>query len=279
MGSLIGPLLSKQRYYTHASTNILRDEIRRRQINLEKHGAGWAEKPNDFLMWLIESAPLACDQDTVVRILEVEFAAIHSSSLTFTHALLHLVAHPEFVTPLREEVECIIKEEGWTKMSMQKMRKVDSFLKESARLNPLGLMSVGRVALKDFAWSDGTKVPKGTVLAVSTYSAHMDDANHTNPEKFDPFRFSNMRDADGEGTKHQMVATSEDYLPFGLGRHACPGRFFAANEIKAMLCYVLMNYDIMLPGGSTTRPVNRYFGGSVMPSKGDEVLVRKRGIE
>ena len=36
--------------------------------------------------------------------------------------------------PLRAEVESIIAEEGWSKASIGKMRKLDSFLKESMRL-------------------------------------------------------------------------------------------------------------------------------------------------
>lgn len=37
--------------------------------------------------------------------------------------------------PLREEVEQVIEEEGWTKAAMQRLRKVDSFLREALRLN------------------------------------------------------------------------------------------------------------------------------------------------
>jgi cytochrome P450 len=51
----------------------------------------------------------------------------------------------------------------------------------------------------------------------------MDEENYTNADKFEPFRFANIRDEEGEGTKHQMVATSPEYLPFGLGRHAWCG--------------------------------------------------------
>lgn len=38
---------------------------------------------------------------------------------------------------MRKEAEAIIGEDGWTKAGMQKMRKIDSFLKESQRLNSL----------------------------------------------------------------------------------------------------------------------------------------------
>ena len=48
-------------------------------------------------------------------------------------ALYHLAARPEFVSPLREEVEKVVAEEGWSKASMQKLRKIDSFLRETLR--------------------------------------------------------------------------------------------------------------------------------------------------
>ena len=51
----------------------------------------------------------------------------------FTDILYDLATHPEYVAPMRKEVEDIIKAEGWTKVSIGKMRKVDSFAKESQR--------------------------------------------------------------------------------------------------------------------------------------------------
>lgn len=56
----------------------------------------------------------------------------------FTHALYHLAANPEYAQPLREEVDTIVREDGWSKASVGKMRKIDSFLKESQRFNGLG---------------------------------------------------------------------------------------------------------------------------------------------
>ena len=51
-----------------------------------------------------------------------------------THALYDLASMPEYIAPLREEVEAIIATDGWTKNALAKMWKVDSFLKESMRL-------------------------------------------------------------------------------------------------------------------------------------------------
>lgn len=57
------------------------------------------------------------------------------SNQIFTHALYHLAAEPHYIQPIREEVEAVIAEEGWSKVAMTKMHKLDSFLKESLRYN------------------------------------------------------------------------------------------------------------------------------------------------
>lgn len=69
-------------------------------------------------------------------------------------------------------------------------------------------------------------------------------------DEFHPFRYSNMRSFEGEENKHQFVSTSPESVSFGHGQWACPGRFFASNEIKVILIELLKNYDIRLgPNG------------------------------
>lgn len=70
-----------------------------------------------------ETNPVSC------RILNVEIAI-----KAFTQALFDLAASPSFAPVLREEVETVIKEEGYSKMSLHRMVKLDSFIKESQRL-------------------------------------------------------------------------------------------------------------------------------------------------
>lgn len=52
-----------------------------------------------------------------------------------TNALYHLAAEPQYIQPLREEAEAIVSTEGWSKASVDKMLKLDSFLKETQRVN------------------------------------------------------------------------------------------------------------------------------------------------
>jgi len=51
--------------------------------------------------------------------------------------LYRLLANPKYLEPLREEVDAVIKEEGWTKAGVDKMHKIDSFLRETQRLDGL----------------------------------------------------------------------------------------------------------------------------------------------
>jgi cytochrome P450 len=53
-----------------------------------------------------------------------------------THVLLDLAAHPEYQEPLREEVESVLQEfGGWSKQALTKMKKTNSVLRESQRMN------------------------------------------------------------------------------------------------------------------------------------------------
>lgn len=60
---------------------------------------------------------------------------------------------------------------------------------------------------------------------------------------YNPRRFLDLRQQPGQTTKWQFVTTSADHLAFGHGRHSCPGRFFAANEIKVILTYLLLGFE------------------------------------
>lgn len=62
---------------------------------------------------------------------------------------------------------------------------------------------------------------------------------------------------------NQFVSVSPNSLTFGYGRHACPGRFFAANEIKMILARTLLEWDIKNVGDSQERYPNLEFSNTV----------------
>ena len=100
-------------------------------------------------------------------------------------------------------------------------------------------VSVMRKALQDLRFSDGTVVPSGTLIVAAAMSTHMDEENYPNAEVFDPWRFSNMREEEGEITKHQFVSTSVDYVSFGHGKHAWYILKCSICILKLMTCIAL----------------------------------------
>jgi cytochrome P450 len=66
-------------------------------------------------------------------------------------------------------------------------------------------------------------------------------------------------------------------MGFGHGQHACPGRFFASNEIKVALCHILLKYDLdLLDGGAP--PAYRIEGMSSVSLEG-RIRIRRRKEE
>ncbi|KAI5119872.1 hypothetical protein M0805_008543 [Coniferiporia weirii] len=275
---IVGKLFTSVPASTRRGVKHLGPIIEHRLRQCEQHGKDWPGKPNDMLSWLVDEAE--GKQRTVEAltqlILALNFASVHTTS-TFTHALFHLAARPEYIEPLREEAERVIETEGWTKAAMGKMRKIDSFLKESQRYSGIQMLTLIRKVLTDYTLSDGTFLPAGTHVACNSLAAHYDDAHYTNAHKFDGFRFADMReDGEGEGAKHQMVSTSLEYLAFGHGRHGCPGRFFAVCEMKTMMAYLVLTYDVKLEDAEGGRPKDFEFGTSIVPNPKAKVLFRKR---
>jgi cytochrome P450 len=132
-----------------------------------------------------------------------------------------------------------------------------------------------RLVLSDIKLSDGVLLPKGASVAVPSWGITRDEHLWEAPDVFDGFRFAKLRDAPGAEHRHQFATAGPDSLSFGYGPQACPGRFFASNEIKVLLSYILLNYDVKLEDGK--RPENIFHDTMISPSKGTKLLFKKRG--
>lgn len=157
---------------------------------------------------------------------------------SFTNAFYQLLSHPEYIEPLRHDVETAVAEEGWTKAGLDKMLKIDSFIRESHRISGAGIcplatlsepqllthnnlfpVGMARLALRPFTFSNGVTVPANTVIAAPATAIHTDRENYPNPDEFDGFRFAKLREHDGVSGQ-QITSTSADHLVWGYGRHA-----------------------------------------------------------
>jgi len=253
-------------------------EIRRKHLQLESEEN--LDDFNDFLTWIIQEAEgdEQTDWNLSSRVLSTNFAAIHTSSSTFAQAIFYLASSQEWIALLRREAQEVSGRLGWTKEALDQMHIIDSFIKESQRLRPLSLILSRRLAVTDWTLHNGCAIPAGTTLCTSLLDGHYDETFYKDPYEFDPLRFVKMRSEEKTKTARlQMVSTSTTSLVFGHGRHACPGRFFAAAEIKLMVAHVVMEYDMKLdPEG--IRPNDALFGLTRTPNPTAKVWFRKRRV-
>lgn len=85
-----------------------------------------------------------------------------------------------------------------------------------------------------------------------------------------------MRQRSDEAANHwQLSSIGDSNINFGLGKHACPGRFFAGNEIKVVLAHLVLNYDIKLQEGEG-RPEPMMFMMSKTANSKAEILFKRR---
>jgi len=98
-----------------------------------------SQKPStDLLQWMLDTAEGRPLSILSAINLHVAFAAIHTSAVAVTHIIYDLCAMPEYVEPLRQEIyEALAGEQGPSKKAFLKMPKLDSFMRESQRFNPL----------------------------------------------------------------------------------------------------------------------------------------------
>ncbi|WQF84272.1 Putative cytochrome P450 [Colletotrichum destructivum] len=237
------------------------------------------EAAADLLFWM-EKQAINEEHDSKFLasiLLKVSFAAIHTSAAAPAQLVYDLCERPDYIEPLREEIRSVADCDGFIdKSGFLGMTKMDSFMKESQRFNPLLLITFERVVHRPFTLSSGFTIPAHTTIGVPTQAINMDKLLYPNPETFDPFRFSKLRKEQPEmDGRAQYVSSSSSSLSFGYGRHACPGRFFAAQEIKAIMAFLLQNFDMRFTSGQS-RPESMRVETQFLPDPMATVEFKRR---
>ncbi|KAI0202920.1 cytochrome P450, partial [Astrocystis sublimbata] len=309
---LVGPIFTFYDYILYRRCRsflmpIIRERLARlRNPDAEKHPLENPTQHNDFIQWSIDHAvakpilnPTELDPRVIAaRFSVLSFAAIQSSVITLTNTLFDIASSPscgDILSSLREEVisETSIstgtrEAKDWSKTALSRLRHVDSALRESLRLNGFierGVLKMV-VAPEGITLPDGAHIPYGTKVGVSGYSIHRDEGNYVHAARYDAFRFvrgQQQAGKGGEGDKNKekdkekkpqgLINTSEKFMGFSYGSHACPGRFFAANQLKIALGHIALLYEIeVIP----TKPENKWFFGHIAPPLTETIRVRRR---
>jgi sterol 14-demethylase len=224
---------------------------------------------NDFVQMLAE-ASYSNKQPVPVEtiggmILILVFAAYETTAAQTCWALTQLLQHPSYLERVLAEQEEVLGNEAES-ISVETLRQLtwlDLALKETERMCPITTM-LWRHTARDYELG-GYFVPKGWVTIVCPPIAHRLPEVFSNPDDYDPERFSPER---AEDRKEPFGMVN-----YGGGFHKCLGVNFARNEMKTILSMLLQRYRLAL-GQQSPRP--DYSTGICRPHSPYPIKYRKR---
>ena len=130
------------RYHLYRAKTVLEPLIAKRR---KEQAAGTLVRDQKFdnLLQFMDDAATGVDarpEKLAGRTLILTLASSHTTSMAACQAVFQMCEHPEYIPELREEVQRVVEEDqGWRKTTLTKLRKLDSFVKESQRLHPPSL--------------------------------------------------------------------------------------------------------------------------------------------
>lgn len=208
----------------------------------------------------------------IVILLGIVFASVHQSASVVVWVVFKLATSSEYLDSIRQEMKEYVDPEtgnispSCTYRALKGANHLDAFIREVMRTKGDTLMPC-RSTTHDMLLADYA-IPRGSLLLpLATLSNESVDYHGMDAHIFRPERWS------GQNAK-PAVMTSPSYLPFGLGRWACPGRFLAVMEIKMMVWSIIARATPILRDGmyEVIDPLNTI----AVPPKGELTLKPQR---
>ncbi|ORX60470.1 cytochrome P450 [Hesseltinella vesiculosa] len=232
--------------------NALRPEVDRRLKAMASNDTNW-DRPDDMLQHILESYPAPEGLDVITYLInwmtQLIFAALHTTSENGKVVLYRLLQHPEVMEELYAEQNEVLAAAGYDESAgpevfdremLNKFVKLDSAVREACRLkNEFVGLPHENTTDKTLTLSNGAVILPGEFVYINQFVNHRDpelQAAIDDVHQFKPFRFV--------GTDHNAAKVSEGFVFFGMGRHACPGRWFAIQEIKTIVSLLLRKYKV-----------------------------------
>ena len=176
------------------------------------------------------------DEDVVNHMIFALMAAHDTTTITLTTMAYYLAKYPEWQERLRER-SLDLGEERPGFDDLDAFTGIDMVMKESMRM-VTPVPALPRKVVKDTSIL-GFHVPAGTTVVVPMLSNHHMADWWTDPDEFDPGRFSPER---REDKAHKYA-----WAPFGGGAHKCIGLHFAGMQVKTILHQMLLRYRWSVP--------------------------------
>lgn len=261
IGEMLPEWMPTPHYRRVKSIRALYDSIVDRVVDLHRRGA----LSGDYVSLLLKEEangnlhPGQVHAETLTALV----AGSDTTAAALTWLLYTLAMHPEVQEQVRAEADRALAGRAPTLNDVPNLSYTKMVIQETLRLYPPAWL-FPREPLADDEIA-GYHVPKRSIMMLTPYLVHRHPEFWTNPELFDPTRFS----PESEKGRHKYA-----YLPFGGGLHACIGMHYAMQQLIFSAATLTRAFRIELaPGG----PILPETALTMHPRGGLRIRITPRG--
>ena len=176
-------------------------------------------------------------------VIDIFFGGLDTTLAALVNSFALLLKYPECKTKICTEIDRVVGKARPPSLDDKKhMSYTKAFLMEVLRYATIIPNGVPHVCKKDVTF-DRYNIKRGTFLFPNLLFIHHDEKLWGDPWNFRPERFL---DSNGE-----LLAADHDlrkaWIPFSLGRRACPGEALALTRTFLYLTRILQEFDITPP--------------------------------
>ena len=190
-----------------------------------------------------ESGEKFTDEEIINQMIFLMMAAHDTTTTTLTSMIYETAKATEWQDAIRNECQQLPYKNNVSYESLKDFKTLELVMNECLRLHP-ALVGFPRLATRDFE-INGFHIPAYTYVGISPKLTHLHPKIYTNPNLFDPNRFSK------ESAEHKKH--SHAFIPFGAGNHICLGKYFAIMEIKVIINYFSQHFKWSVNDKYTTK--------------------------
>ena len=196
--------------------------------------------PNDYLQYVLDVNGEE-NMNSIIADILIFFGDVYETSSTVLAILsYHLSKNTEIQDKLRNYIKTVLKNSNGvlTYDSLKNMDYLDQVIYESMRMTPpIGILQKVCTEKTTLTGPDGVtcNLKPGDPIFIPMLGLHNDPKYWTNPEVFDPERFS----PDNQANRPKYV-----FLAFGEGPRACIGMRLGMMVVKQGIVSLLKNFSI-----------------------------------
>nr|TKS15597.1 hypothetical protein D5086_0000032920 [Populus alba] len=166
---------------------------------------------NRFLALQEEQPEYYTDDIIKGHVLVLFLGGAETVATSMEWALANLLNHPDVLRKAKAELDAQVGDRLIEESDFAKLHYLQSIISENLRLCPVTPLIPPHMPSSDCTIG-GYHVPAGTILFVNAWSLHRDPTLWDEPTSFKPERFESAGRVD-----------ACNFIPFGMGRRACPG--------------------------------------------------------